>query len=282
MSKILRVDSHQHFWQLDRGDYHWLKTEPTSLQRDFLPHDLQPLLHQTKVDYTVLVQAAETLAETDFILYLAAANPFVAGVVGWVDMNQLASIDVLARLKTHPKLVGIRPVIQGIADVNWMLKPGLDPIFTWLIDNDLSFDALVKPIHLDALYVLVQRYPELRVVVDHGAKPDIAADAFEPWSEKIQKISEYSTTFCKISGLVTEAGQDVSYEKLSRYMNHLVTCFGAQRLMWGSDWPVCTLRASYAEWVSYIDALIENMSSDDRKAILGESAISFYKLNISS
>lgn len=280
MSKILRVDSHQHFWKLDRGDYHWLSSEPATINRDFLPHDLQPLLTQNAVDYTVIVQAAETVEETDYILGLADANSFVTGVVGWVDMNLPDTLKVLERLQQHPKLVGIRPIIQGIANPNWMLKPELDPVFKWLIDNDRSFDALVKPVHLDALYILLQRYPELRVVIDHGAKPDIASDAFNPWAEKIQKISEDSTAFCKISGLVTEAGANVSYEKLYAYMHHLATCFGPQRLMWGSDWPVCTLVASYSEWIGYVSTFLSKLPPEDRKAIWGENAIRFYKLNV--
>ncbi|WP_189418458.1 amidohydrolase family protein [Cellvibrio zantedeschiae] len=277
---MLRVDSHQHFWQLNRGDYHWLNAEPATINRDFLPQDLQPLLRKNAVDYTVIVQAAETVEETDYILELANTHPFVAGVVGWVDMNSPASIKILERLGQHPKLVGIRPVIQGIADPNWMLKPELDTIFKYLIDNDLSFDALVKPIHLDALYILLQRYPELRVVIDHGAKPDIASDGFNPWAEKIQKISEGSHAFCKISGLVTEAGASASYAKLYPYMNHLVSCFGAHRLMWGSDWPVCTLAATYDEWIGYLDTFLKQFSLDEQKSIWGESAVKFYKLGV--
>jgi L-fuconolactonase len=280
LSNIVRVDSHQHFWKLDRGDYDWLNAEPASLKRDFLPHDLQFLLNQNAVDYTVIVQAAETVEETDYILELAEAHSFVAGVVGWVDMNLPGTLEVLERLKQHPKLLGIRPVIQGIADPDWMLKPELDPVFKWLIDNDRSFDALVKPVHLDALYILLQRYPELRVVIDHGAKPDIASDTFNPWAEKIQKISEDSTAFCKISGLVTEAGANVSYEKLYVYMNHLASCFGAQRLMWGSDWPVCTLAATYSEWVEYMNNFLSEFSVEEGKAIWGGNAISFYKLDL--
>lgn len=280
LSNILRVDSHQHFWRIDRGDYHWLHSEPSVLRRDFLPSDLQPLLHQAKVDYTVTVQAAETVAETEFVLKLAEENRFVAGVVGWVDMNLPSAIQILERLHQHPKFLGIRPVIQSIADPDWMLKSELDPVFTWLIDNDLSFDALVKPVHLDALYTLLKRYPELRVVIDHGAKPGIASDAFNPWAEKIQKIGEESTAFCKLSGLVTEAGADASFEKLYPYMNHLISSFGATRVMWGSDWPVCTLSAAYCEWIKYVDALLGGYSLEEQRSIWGASAINFYKLDL--
>lgn len=280
MDKSLRIDSHQHFWKRDRGDYHWLESEPANIQRDFLPQDLQPLLLENSVDYTVIVQAAETVEETEFILDIADKHDYVAGVVGWVDMNLPGSLDVLARLHQHKKLKGIRPIIQGIADPNWMLKPELDPVFKWLIDNDLTFDALVKPIHLDALYVLLKRYPELRVVVDHGAKPDISSNVFNPWAEKIQKISADSKAFCKVSGLVTEAGKNISYQKIYPYMNHLAHCFGAQRLMWGSDWPVCTLAATYQEWVEYLETFLESFSVEEQQCIWGQSAVNFYKLDV--
>lgn len=280
MVDCLRVDSHQHFWKLDRADYHWLKAEPQSLSRDFLPTDLQPLLEQTGVEYTVTVQAAETVAETEFILSLAAENRFIAGVVGWVDMVSPDAIEILERLSQCPKLVGIRPVIQGIADPNWMLKPELDPVFRYLVHNDLSFDALVKPVHLDALYRLLQRYPDLRVVIDHGAKPDIASSSFSPWAEKIQRIADESRAFCKLSGLVTEAANRAGYEDLYPYMSHLVNCFGPSRVMWGSDWPVCTLAATYNQWIQYLETFLSGFALEERKSIWGESAITFYKLEL--
>ena len=169
MNQPFCIDSHQHFWQLSRGDYCWLESEPETINRDFLPEDMQPLLAEAGVDKTILVQAAETTAETDFILSLADKYDFIAGVVGWVDMNHTSSLQALDRLSQHPKFLGIRPIIQGIADPNWMLKTELDPFFRWLIDNDFSFDALVRPIHLENLLLLLARYPELRVVIDHGA-----------------------------------------------------------------------------------------------------------------
>lgn len=285
MTEFLRIDSHQHFWQLSRGDYHWLNAEPASLNRDFLPADLQPELQHAGVDYTLLVQAAETLAETEFMLQLAAQHPFVAGVVGWVDMDSPKATKVLDSLLAnasleHTKLVGIRPVIQGIADPEWMLKPELDPVFQWLIENNLTFDALVKPVHLNALHRLLLRYPQLRVVIDHGAKPNIAANEFSPWAEKLQKISEETAAYCKLSGLVTEAGTDASLGRLQPYMTHLVNCFGAQRLMWGSDWPVCTLKASYQQWVKSAAAFMAQFSAAEQQAIWGESAIRFYQLDL--
>lgn len=280
MTHTLRIDSHQHFWQLARADYYWLNKGPAKLTRDFLPAELQPQLQQHGINYTVTVQATETLAETGFMLQLAQQHTFIAGVVGWVDMNLPDATEQLSVLHQQPKFVGIRPMIQGIADPNWMLKPELDSVFTWLIDNNLTFDALVKPLHLNALYQLLQRYPELKLVIDHGAKPDIAAHVFNPWADQLQKISEETAAYCKLSGLVTEAGADASFEKLKPYMTHLMNCFGAQRLMWGSDWPVCTLANPYGQWVETMEKFLAGYTPQEAQAIWGENAIRFYNLDL--
>lgn len=278
LSKLIRVDSHQHFWELERGDYHWLNSEPQILKRDFLPAELELVIGQSNIDYTITVQAAETVEETEYILQLAEQNNFIAGVVGWVDMNLSSSIGVLERFAGHSKFLGIRPVIQGIADPNWILNAELDPVFKWLIDNDLTFDALIKPAQLDALHILLLRYPELRVVIDHCAKPEIALNRVSPWLEKMQKISEDSTAFCKLSGLLTEAGEYCTYENLYPYMSQIVESFGAKRVMWGSDWPVCTLAASYVEWINYTEIFLNGFSLEDQASIWGGSAAEFYKL----
>jgi L-fuconolactonase len=279
VNKILRIDSHQHFWWLNRGDYHWLDAEPASIQRNFMPEDLLPLLAQAQVDKTVIVQAAETTEETDFILRLAGQYDFVAGVVGWIDMNRPSSLSILQRLSEHPQFLGIRPVIQNISDPDWMLKRELDPIFRWLIDHDLSFDALIKPHHLDNLRILLARYPELRLVIDHGAKPAIADLSFSPWAEKMQAIAENSQAFCKLSGFVTEAGGNVAYENIEPFMHHVMKHFGSHRLMWGSDWPVCTLAMSYLNWVAYLEKFLKNYSWEEQKNVWGASAQAFYQIN---
>jgi L-fuconolactonase len=279
VDNTLRIDSHQHFWQLSRGDYEWLKSESISIRRDFLPNDLLPLLLTAGVDKTILVHAAETVSETDFILSLASKHDFIAGVVGWVDMNMPTSLTILRLFSQHPKFLGIRPVIQGIADPSWMLKPELDPFFRWLIEHDFSFDALVKPIHLNYLHILLLRYPALRVVIDHGAKPNIAKGDYTEWAENIGEIADNTSAYCKLSGLATEAGNFLSLQKLQPYMTHLVDCFGTRRLMWGSDWPVCNLALSYQNWVDMTHEFLKVFSCEDQAAILGGNAHIFYKLN---
>lgn len=276
----MRIDSHQHFWQLARGDYDWLGPELQAIYQDFLPQQLKPLLADAGIDKTVIVQAAETVAETDFILSLADEHDFVAGVVGWVDLEKAESLATLERLVQHPKFLGIRPIIQGIADPDWMLKPELDPIFRWVIDNNKTFDALVLPVHLENLRTLLTRYPELKVVIDHGAKPEIAQDIMTPWAENMAALAENTSALCKLSGLVTEAGDDASYTHLQPYMQHLLSSFGADRLMWGSDWPVCTLAAGYGEWVAMCEQVLAPLSEAEQAKIWGGNANRFYGLNL--
>ena len=272
----MMIDAHQHFWRLDRGDYGWLTSELTGLYRDFGPDDLAPLLRQNGIGGTVLVQAAPTLAETEFLLQIADQTPFVLGVVGWVDFAGPSAPDDIARLAAHPKLVGLRPMIQDIADDRWMLRQDLRPAFEALIAHDLAFDALVLPRHLPHLRQLLARYPALRVVIDHGAKPDIAGGHFATWAADMAAIARESAAYCKLSGLLTEAGDDWTADGIEPYATHLVTHFGADRLIWGSDWPVLTLAAPYDRWLD----LARRFAGDDaaREKIFSRNAIEFYEL----
>lgn len=275
---MLKIDAHQHFWQLSRGDYSWLTRDLELLYRDFLPVDLQPLLSTSGVSKTVLVQAAESVEETEFMLSLADKTDFVAGVVGWLDMESDGALNTLERLGEHAAFKGIRPMIQDIADPQWMLKAELDPVFAALIDKGLTFDALVKPQHLQSLLVLLQRYPELRVVINHGAKPDIAAGALPGWADNIARIAADTQACCKMSGLMTEAGDNPVYDKLLPYMEHLLASFGARRLMWGSDWPVLTLAGDYGEWVNLSERFISRLNASDQAAVWCGTAEHFYNL----
>ena len=241
----MRIDSHQHFWQLSRGDYSWLTPELELLYKDFLPDELAPILGKYQVNKTILVQAATTTAETEFMLQVATETEFVAGVVGWVDMESINAIAQLDHFSQNPYFKGIRPMIQEIEDVNWMLKPSLAPVFDFLIAKELTFDALVLPQHLDALYILLKRHPALKVVIDHGAKPSILNNSSPEWFDKIASIASETSAFCKLSGLVTEAGVNPNFEQLAPYMEHLLVCFGSERLMWGSDWPVVETSSNY-------------------------------------
>ncbi|MDG1731383.1 MAG: amidohydrolase family protein [Thalassotalea sp.] len=275
----MRIDAHQHFWQVSRGDYDWLTPELETLYKDFLPADIKPLLDQAQVAKTILVQAAETTAETDFMLKLAAENDFIAGVVGWVDMESAQGLIDLQRLSQNPLFKGIRPMLQEIEDINWVLKPEFAPIFAMLVDKNLTFDALVLPKHLDVLHTLIKRYPKLKVVIDHGAKPTITTGLTQDWYEKIAEIASNSLVHCKLSGLVTEAGDNPELATLSPYMHHLLACFGAERLMWGSDWPVVNLSASYPSWVEQVETFVKPLTTQEQQNIWATTAQKFYTIN---
>ncbi|WP_371155009.1 amidohydrolase [Jannaschia sp. 2305UL9-9] len=269
------VDAHQHFWQIARGDYGWLGPDLKPLYRDFMPDDLAPHLATCGIDATILVQAAPTVAETDFVLKIADATPFVRGVVGWVDFTSADVMDDIERLSQHPKLVGLRPMIQDIADDDWMLQPDLTAVFEAMIDADLTFDALVLPRHLGRLHDLLGRHPNLRTVVDHAAKPDIAHAAFDGWARDIARIAQDTDAYCKLSGLLTEAGDSCAAGDLAPYVTHLTRNFGARRLIWGSDWPVLTLAADYETWSDMARAFFPD--AGERDAVFGGNAQTFYR-----
>ncbi|WP_308366313.1 MULTISPECIES: amidohydrolase family protein [unclassified Microbulbifer] len=277
---MLRIDAHQHFWQLSRGDYDWLGPELEVLYRDYLPAHLQPLLVDAGVSKTVLVQAAESVEETEFMLRLADGTDFIAGVVGWIDMESENAVDTLDRLARHSAFKGIRPMIQDIADTRWMLKPELESVFTALIERGLTFDALVTPRHLQSLLILLRRYPDLKVVIDHGAKPEIATGRTTEWAEDIARIASETSACCKLSGLMTEAGDNPGFEILMPYMDHLLACFGAHRLMWGSDWPVLELAGNYPQWLTCAEQFVAPLSETQQQAIWAGNAERFYHLQV--
>lgn len=268
----LRVlDSHQHFWRLERGDYRWLTPELRALYRDFEPAHLLPLLERCGVEQTILVQAAPTVAETRFLLDLAHSNEFIAGVVGWIDFETPEAADTVALLAKDDKLVGIRPMIQDIPDSAWMLQSSLTPAFEALTRHELIFDALVRPQHLSLLLQLAERHPDLRVVIDHAAKPSIAVGAFDGWAQEIERLARDTRAVCKLSGLVTEAGA-ADRNALAPYVDHVLACFGPDRVMWGSDWPVCETVCSYDAWFDLAQELLARLSPSERSRVFGDVA----------
>ncbi|SFR32224.1 L-fuconolactonase [Yoonia tamlensis] len=270
----MKIDAHQHFWALARGDYGWLTADIAPLYRDFQPADLAPLLAGCGIDGTVLVQAAPTAAETAYMLALADKTDFIRGVVGWVDFEADDAPDQIAALAKHPKLVGLRPMIQDIADAGWMLRPALAPAFAAMIAHDLTFDALVLPRHLDNLNTLLGQHPQLRTVIDHGAKPEIRDGKFDDWAAGMARLANETQAFCKLSGIVTEANADWTRDDIAPYVTHLLTSFGPDRIIWGSDWPVSTLAASYKQWH---DVALGFAGADHAK-IFGGNAQKAYRL----
>ena len=270
----MKIDAHQHFWALSRGDYGWLTADIAPLYRDFQPSDLRPLMADCGIDGTVLVQAAPTPAETTYMLSLAAENDFILGVVGWVDFEAADAPAQIATLAENPKLVGLRPMIQDIADDNWMLNPALAPAFEAMIAHDLTFDALVLPRHLKNLATLLERHPTLRTVIDHGAKPEIRDGKFDDWADGMATLASETSAYCKLSGIVTEANADWTAADIAPYITHLLSSFGPDRIIWGSDWPVSTLAATYRQWH---DVALEFVGSD-HAPIFGGNAQKAYRL----
>jgi L-fuconolactonase len=273
---MIRVDAHHHVWRLARGDYGWL-TQDLPIYRDYALDDLRPLLGD--VTATVLVQAAPTEAETAFMLDVAqASGGLVRGVVGWADFSHPAAPARIAAMADAPLLKGLRPMLQDIADTAWILQAENETAIAALIAAGLRLDALVQPRHLPMLLRLCARHPALRLVIDHGAKPAIASGDWQPWAADIARVARETPACCKLSGLVTEAAPDWRADDLRRYADHIIACFGPNRVMWGSDWPVVDLAGGYASWREATVRLLAKLSVQERDAILGGTAQEFYDL----
>jgi len=272
----LQIDSHQHFWRVDRDDYGWLAPAVGRIYRGFEPADLRPILARHRIARTILVQAAPTPAETDYLLCLAAEAEFVAGVVGWADLTAPDAAETIARLAANPLLLGLRPMVQDIPDDDWLVRGDLDPAFAALKRHGLVFDALVFPRHLSRLLVVLDRHPDLPIVVDHGAKPEIRDRRLDPWRADMAAVAARPNTVCKLSGLVTEAAADWAVEDLRPYVDHVLRCFGPSRVLWGSDWPVVERARGYHHWREASETLLHALPQADRDAIFGGNAARVY------
>ncbi len=241
-------DSHQHFWRLDTPGHAWPDADWPAIHRDFLPDDLRLAACGVDLVGTVLVQSQPDDRDTDWMLALAAHDPLIEGVVGWVDFADPSAPARIAALAAHPKLKGLRPMLQGMADTEWILSPAVDPAIEAMIAAGLRLDALVEPRHLPVLSRLQARWPDLAIVIDHAAKPPAASGGLDPWREEIAACARLGMS-CKLSGLRTEQAPGQPAQELAPYVTHLVDCFG-DRLMWGSDWPVLIHAGdSYGDWI---------------------------------
>jgi L-fuconolactonase len=279
---VIRIDAHQHYWSLRRGDYGWLTPRETALYRDFEPEHLSRELAQCSVHATVLVQAAPTEAESRFLLDLTRRHSSIAGVVGWVDFETPDVVERISNLVRDGRgmLKGLRPMVQDISDPGWLDRPSLDAAFEAMIQNDLAFDALVTPKHLSAVARRLRRHPELRATLDHAGKPDISSVNLEPWKAQIKELARDTQVYCKLSGLLTQANQGVGIDELDAVAAQVFDCFGAHRVMWGSDWPVVTSRASYRDWLEMSVKLVRRHAAGGEEAIFGANAVRFYRLDV--
>lgn len=278
----VQIDAHQHYWNPARGDYFWMPPDHPVLARPYGPRDLTPMLERHAIAKTVLVQAADTVTETEYMLGIADATDSVAGVVGWVDFEKPQDRAHLDRFAAHPKFCGVRPMIQDIEDDDWMLRADVQWGYRALVDLDLTFDALGFPRHLANFHTLLTRYPDMRVVIDHCMKPQIRnhPDGFDDWAQGMARLARDTTARCKLSGIVTETDGGWTVATLRPYVDHLLEVFGPGRIMWGSDWPVCQLQASYDAWRAAAETLTAGLSSAEKAQVFGGTAAAFYRLEV--
>ncbi|KQY79346.1 amidohydrolase [Pelomonas sp. Root1444] len=279
----MKVDAHQHFWRLADREGQWPPPALEAIYRDFGPQDLAPHLQAAGIDATVLVQSMPSVADTHWMLSVAAATPWVRGVVGWVDFKAAdapAQIDALAR---DPLLKGLRPMLQDLPDDDWIADPACAPAAEAMQRHGLVFDALVLPRQLPALRRFAERHPGLSIVIDHAAKPAIARGEMAPWRADIATLAALPQVHCKLSGLLTEAGDRRDAAALQPYAQALWELFGPGRLLWGSDWPVLRLAADYADWWQLAHALGAQFKPipqpDDLRALFGGNATRLYRLH---
>ncbi|MBE1161068.1 amidohydrolase family protein [Dyella acidiphila] len=279
---MIIVDAHQHYWQPSRGDYGWLADAPEALRAAFLPADLQAQRKAAGVTASVLVQAAPTEPETRYLFELAQQDAGVVGVIGWVDMEAVdveARIDALIR-DGNGLLCGLRPMAQDLADPDWLASPALDRAFDCIQARGLAFDALVGMPQLPALLRRLQRQPALRVVLDHAGKPSIGEAPIALWANWIDQLSAHPQLYCKLSGLLTQLSGTTHEEAIAPYAQHLFASFGSTRLIWGSDWPVLTLRASFEHWLRLAQTYTERYAPGTQADVFAANAVRCYALKL--
>ena len=274
----MRIDSHQHFWKYNPIAHSWINDEMSVIRKDFLPDDLLPILQQNNMAGCVAVQADQSEKETDFLIDLAVQNTFIKAIVGWVDLRSENIRERLAHYQQYPVLKGFRHILQG-EEPSFMLQPDFLRGINALKDFGFTYDILVFPKHLSAAIELVQKFPEQPFVIDHIAKPLIKEGSIDEWKKGIQAIAQFPNVYCKVSGMVTEADwQNWTKEDFIPYLDTVTESFGINRLMYGSDWPVCLVAASYEKMISIVQDYYSSFSTSEQQLIMGGNAARFYHL----
>jgi L-fuconolactonase len=275
----MRIDAHQHFWQYHPVRDAWITDDMSVIRRDFLPADLEPELAAAGMDGCIAVQADQSPKETRFLLDLADRNPFIRGVVGWADLRAGDLREQLARLTGEDRLCGIRHIVQAEPD-DFLTQPDVVRGIGMLGEFGLAFDILIYPRQLPAAFALVERLPQQRFVIDHMAKPEIRAGKLEPWAARMKELAGHPNVWCKVSGLVTEADwRDWRPAQMRPYLDSVFDAFGPDRLMFGSDWPVCLLAAGYRDVLRLVDEYAGGLSTGERNGLFGLNALRFYGLD---
>lgn len=277
----MKIDSHQHFWRYNQGEYGWISEEMEILRKDYLPEHLQIELASAGFDGSVAVQARQSLAETEWLLNLAEEYGFIKGVVGWIDLCSSDAEEQITQFSQNPKLVGVRHVLHDEQDDDFMLSDSFLRGMAFLEKSRLAYDILVFPRHLSNVIQMVSRFPGQVFIIDHIAKPFIKNRIISPWKEDIEKLARFSNVYCKLSGMVTEA--DISnwkQEDMIPYLDVVFDAFGTDRLMAGSDWPVCRLAGSYRQVIQVVSDYISSFTDQVKAGVLGENAVKAYKLKL--
>jgi L-fucono-1,5-lactonase len=271
------IDAHQHFWRIGANDCAWPTPDLAAIHRDFLPDDYGEAASGLGVEGAVLVQTQPSERDAYWLLDLAETAPLVRAVVGWVDLAAPDAPSRIAAQAQRSKLRGLRPMLQSLAQDDWIMRAELSPAIEAMIAHKLSFDALVYTRHLPHLRAFAARWPDLPIIIDHGAKPPIADEALEPWRTEISATAKLPNIVCKLSGLLAETRAGQPHEALAPFVSHLVQVFGAERLIWGSDWPVLNLSAGFADWLALAQAL-GGFSAAESERVFSANARQFYRL----
>jgi L-fuconolactonase len=274
----VRIDAHQHFWQWSKG---WFSRPEEVLSRDYMPKDLEPILKAQGIDKTIVVQTSPTVAETDFLLQLAETSGFIGGVVGWLDLESPDFSDELEKYRRKPYFVAIRPMLQLLPEDDWILRPRVIESLSLIAQTGLAFDFLTLTPQLSYVLRALEKVPQLHAVMDHLSKPEIKAAKMQPWKDLMREVALHRNVSCKLSGMMTEADpQNWNLEQLRPYADHVMEQFGADRVMFGSDWPVCLLAASYEEVVVTTRTLVtSNLGKGAEAAVFGSNAARFYGID---
>jgi L-fuconolactonase len=277
----MKIDSHQHFWIYKSDEYGWISSDMEILRKDYLPDQLKTELSSKGFDGSVAVQARQSLAETQWLLNLADQNSFIKGVIGWVDLCSPDVEEQLTQVSGNPKLVGIRHVLHDEQDENFMLRKSFLGGIAYLKKFGLTYDILVFPQHLPNTIQLVSQFPEQVFILDHIAKPPIKDQKISPWKEHIEELARFRNVYCKLSGMVSEANvKNWKQEEFNPYLSVVFDAFGTDRLLIGSDWPVCTLAGPYKQIMQVVIDYIRTFPDQDKKKILGKNAIEVYDLKL--
>lgn len=273
------IDAHHHFWDRANPFTQWPPDGLSPIDRDFLPHDLAPVVEAAGLAGTVLVQAASSPGETEWLIARAMEAGWVRGVVGWADLAAPDAPDVLALLAARPKLRGIRPMLQDMAQRDWILRPEVEAGLRAAAEHGLVFDALVRADQLPVVTRLAQRHPDLRIVLDHCGKPDIASNDLAQWCSDIAALAQCPNVWCKLSGLWTEAGGAIDDGVIGPVVDHVLASFGSRRVLWGSDWPVLHLAGDVPGWLAQCQRLLASLGDAQRERIFSGNAVEVYRLD---